>query len=148
MSTERPSPEESTLRAANDALYTAIQDMDMAAMTAVWAGRRQDVCVHPGWEPLSGWLEIRESWRAIFANTGFMRFTTNDVAVEVLGQVGRVSCTENILSVAGIRTAHSQVAATNLFLLTDAGWKLILHHGPPVATHQSIDELDLDAPTN
>ena len=140
--------DEAALRALNDALYVALQDMDMAAMGDIWAGREHDVCVHPGWEMLSGWPSIRESWRAIFANTGFMQFSTSDVQIEVLGEVGRVSCTENIFTVAGIHTVHSQVAATNLFLRTTAGWKLVLHHGSPVATHHSVEELDLDAPTN
>lgn len=136
------------MREALDAFYAAFQAMDMAAMGAVWARREQDVCVHPGWEILLGWPVIRESWRAIFANTGFMRFQVADVQVELLGDVARVTNVENLLTVAGAQTSHSQIAATNLFLRTPEGWRMVLHHGSPMAMHQSVEELDLDAPAN
>ena len=143
-----PSADDRAVRAALDAFYDAFQALDMAAMARVWAQRPQDVCVHPGWEILSGWPVIRESWRAIFANTGFVRFQATDVQVELLGDLARVTNVENLLTVAGQETAHSVIAATNLFLRTPHGWKLTLHHGSPMAMHQSVSELDPDEPAN
>lgn len=134
--------------AAVDAFYAALQGLDFPAMCALWAQRPQDVCVHPGWEVLHGWPAIRESWRAIFANTGFMRAWASEVQVELLGDLARVTNVENLMTVAGAQTAHSQVAATNLFLRTPDGWRMILHHGSPVAMRHSVAELDPDEPAH
>lgn len=147
--TDSPSTsDELAVRTALDAFYDAFEAMDMDAMSAVWARRDHDICVHPGWEILSGWDEIRESWRAIFANTGFMRFQASGVQVELLGDVARITNVENLFTVAGVHTAHSQIAATNLFLRTPQGWKLTLHHGSPMAAHHVVEELDPDEPAN
>jgi ketosteroid isomerase-like protein len=88
--------------AANQAFYDAHESRDLAAMAAVWDHGPQSVCVHPGWPILRGWPLIEESWRRIFAGPGRNQFTTGTVA------------------------------ATNTFVRTAAGWKLVLHHGSPV----------------
>ncbi|MCK6504809.1 nuclear transport factor 2 family protein [Myxococcota bacterium] len=135
------------VRAALDAFYAAFQDLDLAAMSRVWARRDQDLCVHPGWEVLEGWPLIRESWRAIFANTGFLRVAVLEPRIEVLGTVARVTNVEALVTVAGSQVAHSQVAATKLFLRTAEGWRLILHHGSPMAHQHRVEELG-EGPTN
>lgn len=144
---EAPS-EEAAVRKANAAFYDAFEALDLRAMASCWAKREADVCTHPGWETMYGWQEIRESYRAIFANTGFMRFEATDLRVEILGDLARVSCVERIFSVADTHTTHGAVAATNLFLRTDAGWKLTLHHGSPIAATHQVTELSDDAVVN
>ena len=72
--------------AANERFYQAFEALDLDKMSAVWARRLDDVCIHPGWEILEGWPAIRESWAAIFANTSYMRFEPSDVEVEVFGE--------------------------------------------------------------
>jgi len=135
--------------AANDAFYRALEALDIRLMRRAWAQRPEDICTHPGWETLHGWPEIEASWTAIFANTGYMRFQASDVSVEVLGDVGRVTCVENIYSVIGNEAIHSRVASTNLFLRTrereSDAWKLVLHHGSPIASADDDDEDDEDA---
>ncbi len=140
--------DQAAVRATIDAFYAAFAGLDIAAMGAVWARRDNDLCIHPGWEILEGWPAIRESWRAIFANTGFMRFQATDVRVEVVGDVARVTCVENIFTVAGVHTAHSQVAATKVLHRTADGWRITLHHGSPMAMHHSVQEVDPDEPAN
>ncbi len=134
--------------AAVDAFYAALQALDLKAMGEVWARREQDICVHPGWEILEGWPLIRESWRAIFANTGFMRAYASEVRVELIGDLARATNVENLMTVAGAQTAHSQIAATNLFLRTEQGWRMILHHGSPMALRHSVEEVDPDEPAH
>lgn len=145
----QPGPDdESEVRAAVQAFYGAFAAMDLKAMTECWARRAADICIHPGWEVLEGWPAVREAWRAIFANTGFMRFEIEDLRVELLGDLARVTCVESIFTVAGVHTAHSQVATTKLLLRTPNGWKITLHHGSPLAMHHTVQELDLDEPAN
>ena len=45
-----------------------------------------------------------------------------------VGDVAWVTLDENMVD----RFATGTVAATNLFVRTPAGWKLVLHHGSPV----------------
>jgi len=123
-----------SVEAANTALYTAFEALDFRAMEALWAHTPDVVCVHPGWEPLSGWPAVRESWRAIIANTGYMRIRPSEVEVQVEGDLGRVLCIENLYTIMGSQAVHSRVAATNLFRRTPEGWRLVLHHGSPIST--------------
>ena len=132
--------EKEAVERANTAFYKAFQTMDKDAMAECWARREQDICIHPGWEVLWGWEAIQSSWDAIFENSGYMRFELSDLAIECLGDVARLTCLENIYSVVEEATTHAQVAATNLFLRTEDGWRMILHHGSPVAHTVSFTE--------
>lgn len=133
---------------ANRSFYTAFESMDLSRMKAVWAQREADICIHPGWDILHGWPEIRESWRAIFAGTSFMRVELTGVSAEIIGSVGRVSCIESLFSVIDSQTEHSQIACTNLFIQQDGAWRMILHQGSPVAAQpvlvQDLSDTDIN----
>ena len=119
------------VRAANRAFYDAHEARDLDAMTAVWDHGAQTVCIHPGWPILRGWPLIEESWRRIFAGPGRNQFIiTNDV-VAAAGDVAWVTLDENLVD----QFATGTVAATNTFVRTPDGWKLVLHHGSPVRDH-------------
>ena len=129
---------------ANRAFYRAFEAMDMDQMGQIWSQSDAAVCIHPGWEMLRGWPQIRESWRAIFANTGYMRFEPSEIDIHVLGDTASLSCVENIFTVIDGMTIHSRVACTNLFVRTDAGWQLMMHHGSAIAESQSIQVPDAE----
>ena len=141
MSTDPVRADLDAVDAANDGFYTAFSALDAAKMREVWAGRREDCCIHPGWAPIHGHAAIHETWARIFASASFMQFQISDIGIEVFGEIARVSCTETLYSVGhaatGGRTLHSRIAATNLFLRTRQGWKLTLHHGSPVSVSYS-----------
>src|SRR5271169_853903 len=60
---------EQALRDANRRFYAAFEAMDLAALEEVWAHEEWVQCVHPGWDLLLGWDEVRESYMRIFSNT-------------------------------------------------------------------------------
>lgn len=122
----------SGLADANARFYHAFEALDLAAMDAVWAHDDGAKCVHPGWPLLSGWDAVRESWQAIFQNTEEMRFTISDVHVVHVGDVGWVTCTENILSDVRGRVAVTSILATNLFVRDATGWRMMHHHASPI----------------
>lgn len=138
------SPDEQAVLLANSAFYKAFGAMDYDAMAAVWAQRASDICVHPGWPFLRGWKDIRAAWQAIFAGTGFMQVSLSEVTVEITGPVARVCCVENLYSVYEEQAVASQVAATNLFLYTDRGWRMTLHHGSPIGSTPVEAEPDIN----
>ncbi len=118
----------------NRAFYDAFEALDLDGMRQVWTCTSGDVCIHPGWDIHRGWSEIRESWRAIFAGTGYMRFEVTEVHMRDHAGIVQLTCIENIYAVAGAVSHHSRVACTNLFVETDQGWRLTLHHGSPIAS--------------
>jgi ketosteroid isomerase-like protein len=115
---------------ANRAFYDAHEARDMTAMTSVWEHSDRVVCIHPGWPILRTWPEVGESWRRILSGPGRNQFIVTNEAVAVDGDLAWVTCDENL--VAG--GATGTVAATNLFARHDDGWKLVVHHGSPVAS--------------
>ena len=120
------------LEAANARFYGAFEALDLAKMDEVWAHGEHVKCVHPGWPLLNGWAAVRASWDTIFVNTAEMRFTIADTRAIAAGDLGWVTCTENILSEVGGRLSATSVLATNLFERTPDGWRLVHHHASHV----------------
>jgi ketosteroid isomerase-like protein len=125
---------------ANARFYRAFEALDLAAMDAVWSHDEDVNCVHPGWPLLTGWDAVRESWRAIFANTEEMRFTIAEVRVVVHGDLAWVTCTENILSDVGGRVGVTAILATNLFAHAADGWRMVHHHASHVLAAGEVAE--------
>ena len=128
--------DESQVRTVNDAFYAAFEALDYTAMAACWSQRATDVCVHPGWTPLHGWPRIRDAWRTIFANTNYMRVRPADIRIRVEGGLAFLTCVEELFSVADAVTVQGAVACTHVFERIDGAWKLVLHHGSPIAATQ------------
>ena len=66
----------------NRALYAAIENGDLDAMGALWAGDDDgdpSVCVHPGWDPVQGRARILRSWALVMAGTPYIQFFLTDV---------------------------------------------------------------------
>jgi ketosteroid isomerase-like protein len=139
----------------NRALYAAVENGDLDAMSALWAPddeHQQSVCVHPGWSPVLGRARILRSWALVMAGTPYIQFFLTDVRTRVLGDVAVVSCAENILTAAGSASggesdpadgfAGGQVVATNVFRRTEAGWRAIVHHASPVLARPDDDPPD------
>ena len=116
------------VRQANARFYKAFESLTLAAMERLWAHGDHVACVHPGWQRLTGWEAVRESWDAIFRNTVEMRFTITDVRVEVRGDLAWVVCTENILSEARGNLAVTAILATNVFERRGPDWLMVHHH--------------------
>jgi ketosteroid isomerase-like protein len=118
--------------AANHAFYEAFEACDLDAMSDVWEHSDRAVCTHPGWSTLHGWAGIAASWFALFRNGQSLQFIVTDERVEVLGDAAWVTCDENLLGDGG---GGGTVAATNLFVRANGGWRMVGHHGSNVVTH-------------
>jgi ketosteroid isomerase-like protein len=81
-----------------------------------------------------GWERIRESWENIFNNTTLMHFHIQYVNVVARGDSGWVTCVENISSVLQGRASNFGILATNIFVRTPQGWRMIAHHASPRLT--------------
>ncbi|MGH8751941.1 MAG: YybH family protein [Burkholderiales bacterium] len=125
---------------AEAAFYEAFESADLEAMMAVWAEDEEVICVHPSGPRLAGHALIRESWRKIFANGPRLRFHLSGQQY-MRGMLLSVhSVYENIL-VEGETAPRHPVIATNIYLLTAKGWRMLLHHACPApGSGQPADE--------
>ncbi len=119
------------VKQANQRFYDAFGALDIELMDSAWQHSDQAVCVHPGWPPLVAWGPIRESWERIFDNTTLMHFNVRYVNAAVEGDCGWVTCFEHISSVLQGQANNFSVLATNIFLRTPEGWRMIAHHASP-----------------
>lgn len=115
--------------AANEGFYRAFESLDIRRMDEVWARDESVLCVHPGWDVLSGWRAVRDSWVRIFNNTRSMKFSITNRRVSATGEVGWVLCTEEIEQAVEEGAQRVAVLATNVFERREGRWLMVHHHG-------------------
>jgi len=115
---------------AETAFYEALEAGEVEAMMEVWAEDEEIVCVHPGGARLAGYDQVRESWAQIFSSGQKLKVQVSNQVVLSGMMLAIHSVHENIL-VQGESRARATVVATNVYLRTGNGWRMILHHGSP-----------------
>ncbi len=125
------------------AFYEALQLGDIDKLMACWADEDDIVCVHPGGPRLVGARAIRAGFDAMFSH-GTIRATIDHVRrVQGLG-VSIHSVQERVEVMTSSGPAQAYVIATNIYLKSAQGWRLVAHHASP-GTPQ--DETQSDSPT-
>jgi ketosteroid isomerase-like protein len=119
------------LLSANDAFYASVSQLDLALMEELWLHDDWVRCIHPGWDVLVGWRKIRDSFSRIFRDTGWIRVIPTAVSARTIGDIGIVTCAENITSEDEGHVGVGMAQATNVFQRRPEGWKLIVHHSSP-----------------
>ena len=133
-----------TAQDAENAFYEALERGDLEGMMAVWAEDEEIICVHPTGPRLSGQDQVRESWAKIFSGGGGARVhITQQVAVT--GMMIAVHSVHENFTIEGDARPQVPVVATNVYLRTAAGWRMIVHHASP-APVQSEAAQPRDAP--
>jgi ketosteroid isomerase-like protein len=125
------------------AFYEALQQGDLDKLMACWADEDDIVCVHPGGGRLVGAGAIRASFEAMFAN-GTIRARPEHVQrVESMG-ASIHSLIERVDILTPDGPAQACVTATNVYLKTPQGWRMVAHHASP---GRSADAEPLASPT-
>lgn len=128
---------------ANAAFYRAFEAADALRMDLLWAGLDADTCIHPGAEPIVGAMAVQRSWQRLFRAGERVDIELTDVHADVHGRMARVQLVENV-SAHGDDALFARVACTNLFVRTDGGWRITLHHGSIIADDDHDGGLLLD----
>jgi uncharacterized protein (TIGR02246 family) len=132
-----------TAQDAENAFYEALERCDLEGMMAVWAEDEDIVCVHPAGGRLSGQDEVRESWAKIFAAGPRARLTTeHQVAIS-----GMMLAVHSVFERFTIPEAKAEaqpvpIVATNVYLRTAAGWRMIVHHASPAPAQPQAAQPD------
>jgi ketosteroid isomerase-like protein len=125
--------EHEEVRQANRGFYDAFETLEVEQMERVWLQEPHIVCIHPGWRPLSGWGPIMHSWERIFDSTFEMKFDISEIQIMMQGDLAVVVVQENLTQRGYDGIVKSTVLATNVFERSGGEWKMVLHHGSPVA---------------
>ena len=131
---EREPPQDALLR-ANDTFYRALENRDLDTMDALWVHEGWVRCVHPGGDALVGWPAVRRSFEEIFARTRWLHVTPTSIDVLLFGEIGVIACVENITIENQDEMGMKVALATNIFRLTDDGWRMMHHHASPAPMH-------------
>ncbi|MBK8012337.1 MAG: nuclear transport factor 2 family protein [Deltaproteobacteria bacterium] len=128
---------------ANLSFYDAFGSRDIEKMARLWSRSPHARCVHPGWELVIGWNDIRQSWVEIFRTLEEVEFELEDVHVEVSGR----SAWANLIAHVSASTDEGEsfnasVVTTNIFELQENRWVLVLHHSSNFAEEEPMAEDD------
>ncbi|MDO5626006.1 MAG: DUF3225 domain-containing protein [Pseudomonadota bacterium] len=112
------------------AFYEALHNADIEQFMACWADEDDIVCVHPGGPRLVGAAAIRAAFESMFAR-GPLRATPERLRqVESLGAAMH-SVLERVELSTDEGPRRAWVIATNVYLKTAQGWRLVAHHASP-----------------
>jgi ketosteroid isomerase-like protein len=117
---------------ANSRFYAAFEALDIDAVEDCWEKSSRAACVHPGSRWVTGWTAVQASLEGMLSNIDYIEFEVLDLNVSVEDPVAMVTCVERVSSTAGSGRATLDVCATNIFVLSSEGWKLVLHHASPI----------------
>ena len=117
------------------AFYDALNRADLEALMALWADDEEIVCVHPGGPRLIGHRAIRDSWSALLEHGGLQI------------RPSQLHETHNLMSsvhtvIEGVTAASGEPAhliATNVYVKTPKGWRIVLHHVSVAPGHVPVD---------
>ena len=128
---------------AGIALYQAFTGKDIERMAAIWSRSPYARCIHPGWDPVIGWAEIRQSWVDIFRSIEEIAFELTDMHVEVSGRTAWI----NLLAFAQVKTEEEGefttiVAATTIFEESEGQWLIVLHHSSHYVDDDELEDTE------
>ena len=112
------------------ALYEAIGHADIDAVMSLWGDDEEIVCIHPGAPRLIGHAAIRAAWEQIFEQGGV---DIRPVQVHVTQNV--MTSVHNIVEEvhrSGSKQKEIHILATNVYMKTPLGWRIVSHHASVV----------------
>jgi len=111
------------------AFYQAFESKDIDAMMQAWADDEEIVCVHPGGTRHVGYDAVRAAFEQLFAGDAKLRFRLDQVVMLETVGLALQSAVEQVYT--GETSVHGSVVATNVFMRTPYGWRLVCHHASP-----------------
>ena len=108
------------------AFYQAFEAKDIEAMMTAWADDEEIVCVHPGGLRQVGYDAVRASFEQLFTGDGSLTFRLEEVVVLETVGLAMQSAIEHVYNASG--TARGVAVATNIFIRTPSGWRIVMHH--------------------
>jgi ketosteroid isomerase-like protein len=113
------------------AFYEALDNGDAAALADLWLEDDDVVCIHPGGPRITGIGAVRASWNSILANGPVQVRSSSRKSLDT-PTVAMHNVIEELVVGRGSEQQVVRVIATNAYVKTASGWKMVLHHASPV----------------
>lgn len=120
------------------AFYEALANGDIDAISDLWLQDDDVCCTHPGAGRIVGYSAVRASWAAILS--------AGALPIRALARRSFESPTlavSNLVEELVVMQANARrlvhVLASNAYVKTPAGWKMVLHAGAPAPEGQVIE---------
>ena len=120
------------------AFYEALEHADVESMCDLWLQDDDVCCTHPGAPRIVGYNAVRSSWVAILSSGGMQ--------IHTLARRGFESPTlavsnliEEVAVQRGANPKIMHVLASNAFVKTPAGWKMVMHVGVAAPQGQAVE---------
>ena len=123
------------------AFYDALEAADADAVVDLWLDDEDVCCIHPGGPRLLGVAAVVASWRAILANGPLSIRAAASKSLET-PTIAVHNVVEELVVRQGAKQEVVHVIATNAYVKTPAGWKMVLHHASP-ATAGAVQDVEL-----
>lgn len=128
-----PPPPPSSADEIEQQFYEALQHGDIERLMATWADDDEISCVHPGGPRLVGMNAIRASFEAMFARGPIV------AAAESVRRVqSHASAVHSVVERVRVSSAEGEqvgwLVATNVYLKTPQGWRMVAHHASHAGT--------------
>ena len=112
--------------ATENAFYDALARGDLDLLMTLWADEDEIVCIHPGAPRLIGNAAIRASWEAIFERGGVHitpvdRHETHTTMTAIHNVIEQITSDDPAQE-------DRHVLATNVYVKTPLGWRIVIHH--------------------
>lgn len=124
---------------AQSVFYQSLNETDIEKMMTVWSGEEDVACIHPSGLKLVGFNAIHEGFRTLFAES--RRFAIQPISETHWGSAAvSVHTVVEMVNFVDTPNEYAQICATNVFVRSANGWKLILHHCTPLVRQEGADE--------
>ena len=119
------------------AIYQAFEAKDVDGMMATWADDEDIVCVHPGGPRLVGYEAVRIGWEQLFAGDTKLSFRLEEIVIIETVGLALQSAIEHV-TIGSEPKPRGAAIATNVFLRTPSGWRLVMHHASPAPAAAAV----------
>lgn len=128
---------------AEQKFYLAFENGDIEMMMSIWCKDNETVCIHPGGPRLEGLDNIRSSWDDIFNHEKNLKFEVSKKKIIINSNIALHHVIESIFV---NNELQSEIIATNIYVKSNDGWKMVLHHASPelLTTSEQTHYDDLD----
>ena len=121
------------------AFYDAFERADLNLMMTVWADEPGIVCIHPQGPRLAGLSAIRRSFTEIFSQGPNAKVKVGELRAHQ-GQTLAIHSVYESFSLPDRKDDLPPVLATNVYLLTPHGWRMVLHHASMSPQGTTVEE--------
>jgi len=108
--------------------YTAFGERDMELMKELWSRSGRASRIAPDCELISGWPDVAESYRRLFARTSLLNIEVGDVTLSALGTLALVVSVEKWTIGRDIGTVRIGMNTTRVLRHEGPEWRLVHEH--------------------